>query len=70
MVNEAPEENIDRLKFLYEFTREEFDREDARWEDADKKAVNFTPVLALLLGIAGFFGKWLLDEKMCHHIRR
>jgi hypothetical protein len=51
-------------KLLYEFTKEELQREHDRWESADKKAAGFTPVLALLLGASGFFGNWLLQEKM------
>jgi hypothetical protein len=57
-------DNPDVRTFLYEFTRKEVENEDARWEAADKKATNFTPILGLLLGAAGFFGNWVLQQKM------
>ena len=57
-------QELETRKLLYEFAKGEFDKQDARWESAEKKATNLMPVLGILLAAAGFFGNWILDEKM------
>ena len=61
---DTQDQSMENRALLYEFTRREFDREDARWESADRKATGLTPILGLMLGVAGFFGNWLLQAKM------
>jgi len=64
MDNSVSCQDVEKIKFLFGFTKNELEKEDARWDSVDKKAIGLTPILGLLLGAAGFFGKWLLDEKM------
>lgn len=54
----------DRLKVLYELAKEVFKEEDNRRVNIDDKATRFIPILGILLGAAGFFGKWLLDQHL------
>lgn len=60
----VPDMDHDKMKLLYELAKEVLNDEDARRASMDDKAAKFIPVLAILLASAGFFGKWLLDEKI------
>lgn len=53
---------MEKYKELYTYSKEAFEREYDRFKSIDKKATQYLSVLTLLIGIAGFFGNWVVEN--------
>lgn len=52
---------MEKYKELYLLAKEVFNEEQNRFNRIDEKAAKYFSVLTLLVGAAGFFGKWLVN---------
>jgi len=52
---------MDKYKELYDHSKDVFKEELNRFKRIDIKATQYLTVLTLLIGAAGYFGKWLID---------
>ncbi|HEX8147949.1 MAG TPA: hypothetical protein VF591_12285 [Pyrinomonadaceae bacterium] len=53
---------MENYKELFAFAKEAFKEELERLKSIDQKASNYLSVLTLLLGVAGFFIKWVVEN--------
>ncbi|MEQ1879093.1 MAG: hypothetical protein ABL958_20805 [Bdellovibrionia bacterium] len=52
----------DKYKQLFEYSNAAFNREYERFKILEQKATQYLSILTLLIGIAGFFVKWVVDN--------
>ncbi len=55
-------EAIERYKDLYLLAKEVLNEEQNRFNRIEAKATTFLTVLTFLLGVAGFFGNWMVEH--------
>ena len=53
---------MEKYKELYNLSIKVLNEEQARFNRIDLKASQYLSVLTLLIGVAGFFGKWLIGN--------
>lgn len=53
---------MENFKELYAYSKDAFNREYERFKNTEAKAAQYLSVLTLLVGAAGFFGKWVVDN--------
>ena len=53
---------MENYKELFAFAKEAFKEDLERLKSIDQKASNYLSVLTLLLGVAGFFIKWVVEH--------
>lgn len=61
---ESSEPHSDSPKELYKLAQELLKEEDLRRASVDDKAAKLITLLAILLGGAGYFGKWILEKQL------
>jgi hypothetical protein len=53
---------MEKYEELYNLSKEVLKEEEARFNRIDEKASKYFPVLTLMAGASGFFGKWMIDN--------
>ena len=53
---------MEKYKELYNLSKEVLKEEKDRYNRIDEKASRYFPVLTLMAGASGFFGKWMIDN--------
>jgi hypothetical protein len=53
---------MEKYKELYNLSKEVLNEELSRFDKIDDKAAKYLSILTLIAGVAGFFGKWLIDN--------
>jgi hypothetical protein len=61
-MEKSPSEELEKYKELYILSLEVLKEEQTRFNRIDDKASKYFSVLTILLGILGFFGKWVINN--------